>query len=102
VRALETLGRITTGEIMMHATINRTASSKALGLQRLDYPEDPPEWKKLVTMRLEPAGSAGAGSGTPGARPDAAIKVGEAPVDYYLRAPFKPTFAENYQEHCGL
>ncbi len=108
MRTLECLARITTGEIMMQATLNRRASSRALGVNRLDYPEDSPEWKKLITMRLAPGaptdyatrGDAG-GAGT-GGRAGADIQVGELPVDYYLRPPYAPTFAENYQEHCGL
>ncbi len=103
MRAVETLGRITVGEIMMQATLSRKASSRALGLQRLDYPEDPPEWKKLVTMRLEEgAGSGAAAAPAPGGLVGAVLKVGELPVDYYLQPPYKPSFAENYRGHCGL
>jgi succinate dehydrogenase/fumarate reductase flavoprotein subunit len=87
MRTVECLARITVGEIIMQATQNRKASSKALGLQRLDYPEvDPPEWKKLVTLRVE----------------DGDVKVGEHPVDYYLQPPNASAFEQNYQQHCGL
>ena len=71
----------------MQASLNRKASSKALGFNRLDYPEiDPPEWKKLITLRLE----------------NGDIKVGELPVDYHLQPPNAPTHEENYRQHCGL
>jgi succinate dehydrogenase/fumarate reductase flavoprotein subunit len=100
MRAVECLGRITTGEIMMRATLNRKSSSRALGVSRLDYPEDSPEWKKLITMRLED-GDVGAAPGA-GRHDGQGVKVGELPVDYYLQAPNAPSFADNYREHCGL
>jgi succinate dehydrogenase/fumarate reductase flavoprotein subunit len=85
-RVLECYARLTVGEVILHACLNRKASSKALGFSRLDYPEvDPPEWTKLITMRLE----------------NGVMKVGEYPVDYYLRAPYASSFEQNYQEHCG-
>jgi succinate dehydrogenase/fumarate reductase flavoprotein subunit len=87
MRAVECLDRITLGDIIMQATLNRKASSRSLSLNRLDYPEmDPPEWTKLITMRLE-AGE---------------TKLGEQPVDYYLQSPNAPAFEKNYQQHCGL
>lgn len=86
-RSLECLSRLTVGEIIMQASLNRKASSKALAFNRLDYPEvDPPEWKKLITLRLE----------------NGDIKVGELPIDYHLRPPNAPTYEENYRQHCGL
>jgi succinate dehydrogenase/fumarate reductase flavoprotein subunit len=86
-RVLECYSRITAGEVMMRASLERKASSKALGFNRLDYPEmDPPEWTKLIALRLE----------------DGDMKVGEHPVDYYLEAPNASSFEENYQKHCGL
>jgi succinate dehydrogenase/fumarate reductase flavoprotein subunit len=87
VRVLECYSRMTLGEIIMQASLNRKASSKDLGFNRLDYPEvDPPEWKKLITLRLE----------------NGHAKVGEYPVDYYLQPPNASTFEENYRQHCGL
>ena len=86
-RTLECYARLTVGEIIMQASLNRKASSKALGFNRLDYPEiDPPEWRKLITMRLV----------------NGDIKVEEHPVDYYLQPPNAPTYEENYRQHCGL
>jgi hypothetical protein len=87
MRALECLSRITVSEIMMRASLSRKASSKFLDFKRLDYPEiDPPEWNKLVTIRLK----------------NGDIKVGELPLNYYLLAPYAPTYKENYEKHCGL
>jgi succinate dehydrogenase/fumarate reductase flavoprotein subunit len=86
-RTLECLTHITVGEIIMHASLARKASNSALEFKRLDYPEtDPPEWNKLVTIRLE----------------DGDIKVGEMPLNYWLLQPNAPTYEENYKKHSGL
>jgi succinate dehydrogenase/fumarate reductase flavoprotein subunit len=86
-RTLECLTHITVGEIMMHASLARKASSEPLEFKRLDYPEmDPPEWHKLVTIRLE----------------NGDIKVGELPINYWLLPPNASTYEENYRKHCGL
>lgn len=86
-RTLECFARLTVGQIIMQASLNRKASSKELGFNRLDYPKvDPPEWKKLITLRLL----------------NGDIKVGERPVDYYLQPPNASTLEENYRQHCGL
>jgi succinate dehydrogenase/fumarate reductase flavoprotein subunit len=87
MRAVECLTRITVGEVIMHASLNRKASSKFLDFKRIDYPEmDPKEWTKLITMSLSKGD----------------IKVGERPLDYYLLSPNASSFEENYQKHCGL
>jgi succinate dehydrogenase/fumarate reductase flavoprotein subunit len=87
MRAVECLTRMKVGEVIMHASLNRKASSSFLAFQRLDYPEvDPEDWNKLVTIRLE----------------DGGVKVGERPVDYGLLPPNAPTYAENYEKHCYL
>ena len=86
-RTLECLTHITMGEIVMQASLARKASSKFLDFKRLDYPEmDPPEWNKLITIRLE----------------NGDVKVGESPFNYWLLPPNAPTYEENYQKHCGL
>ena len=87
VRSVECMTRITVGEVMMHASLARKASSRPLGFTRLDYPEtDPKEWNKLVTIRLQ----------------DGDVKAGELPLDYFLLPPFSSNHEENYQKHCGL
>jgi len=71
----------------MQASLARQASSRALGFKRLDYPAmDPPEWNKFITIRQE--------NGT--------IKIGELPMNYWLKAPYAPTYQENYSKHCDL
>jgi succinate dehydrogenase/fumarate reductase flavoprotein subunit len=86
-RTLECLTHITVGEIIMHASLARKASNLALEFKRLDYPEmDPPEWNKLVTIKLE----------------NGDIKVGELPHHYWLLPPNAPTYEENYKKHCFL
>jgi len=90
-RTLECLSHITVGEMIMHASLARKASSKAevwgADFKRIDYPEmDPPEWNKFVTIRLE----------------NGEVKVGELPFRYWLLPPNAPTYEENYDRHCGL
>jgi len=87
MRTLECLVRLTVGEIIMHASLARKASSLPLDFKRIDYTEmDPPEWNKFVTIRLE----------------NGEVKVGELPFNYWLLLPNAPTYEENYKAHCGL
>ena len=86
-RTLECLTRLTVGEMVMHASLARKASNSELEFKRIDYPEiDPPEWNKYVTIRLE----------------NGEVKVGELPLNYWLKKPYALTYEENYQKHCGL
>jgi len=86
-RTLEVFSRLTAGEIIMHASLARKASSRCLDFKRVDYPEvDPAEWNKFVTTRLE----------------NGEVKVGELPFNYWLLPPNAPTYKENYEQHCGL
>jgi len=86
-RTLETFSRLTCGEIIMHASLGRKASSNALDFKRLDYPEkDPPEWNKFVVVSLA----------------HDQVKTGELPLNYWLKAPNAPTLEENYRNHCSL
>jgi succinate dehydrogenase/fumarate reductase flavoprotein subunit len=74
-RAIDTLDVLTCDEIVIHSCLARKASSKRLGFKRLDCPEnDPQEWHKFVTVRLE----------------GEMVKVGERSVDYY--EPLKDNF----------
>ena len=78
---------ITVGEMVMHASLARRASSAHLDFTRLDYPAvDPPEWRKLLPIRRERG----------------EVTTRELPLDYYLRAPYASTCEENYQVHSGL
>jgi succinate dehydrogenase/fumarate reductase flavoprotein subunit len=87
MRILECLSRITVGEIIMHASLARKASSEPMDFNRLDYPErDPSEWNKYITTRLEKG----------------EVKAGELPFDYWLLPPHASTYKENYDKHCSL
>ncbi len=86
-RSLENLTHITVGKIIMEASLARKASSLFLDFKRMDYPEvDPPEWNRIVTIRLE----------------NENIQVGELPLDYWLRPPYAASYEENYRKHCDL
>ena len=86
-RAVECLTRIDCGEVIFHSSLNRKASCRAINFTRLDYPkDDPQEWQKLITLKLA----------------NGEIKVGEKPLDYFLQAPYAPTYAENYRKHNNL
>ena len=83
----ECIVRLTVGEIIMQASLARKASSQFMDLKRIDYPEiDPPEWKKIVTVKLEKG----------------QVEVGELPSNYWLQPPYAPTYEENYRQHSGL
>jgi len=84
MRAVECLSIITVGEAVMHASLARRASSDVLEFHRLDFPAvDPPEWRKLCTVRMTAQGPVS----------------GELPLDYHLRPPFASTHEENYRLH---
>jgi succinate dehydrogenase/fumarate reductase flavoprotein subunit len=78
VRTLEVLNVLTNAEIVMTACLARKASSKPLHFRRSDFPEtDPPEWNKLVTIKLE----------------NNEVATGEKPLDYY------GSLKKNYESH---
>ena len=86
-RAVECQAIITTGEAIIHASLARRASSALLSFARLDYPQmDPPEWHKLLPIKLE----------------EGRVTVAEWPLDYHLQAPYAPTYEENYRLHSDL
>ncbi len=86
-RLLECHTILTVGEMVMHASLARRASSAQLDFRRLDYPAvDPPEWRKLLPVRRERG----------------EVLSRDLALDYYLQPPFASTFEENYRAHSGL
>ena len=84
-RYLECMMRLTVGEIMMHASLARKASSRYLDFKRLDYSQmDPPEWEKFITLKQK----------------NGQAEVGELPLKYWLLPPYAPSYEENYEKHC--
>ncbi|HEX2964197.1 MAG TPA: FAD-dependent oxidoreductase [Syntrophorhabdaceae bacterium] len=86
-RLLECHSIITVGKLIMQASLARKASNTRLGFVRLDYPEmDPPEWRKLVPLRLM----------------NGEVAARELALDHHLREPYAPTYVDNYKKHCDL
>ena len=78
MRSLEDLSILKYSQLIIHASLARKASSRHLSFQRIDYPQmDPPEWNKLITLKLE----------------NDKVKVGELPLDYW------GNLKENYEAH---
>jgi succinate dehydrogenase/fumarate reductase flavoprotein subunit len=86
-RMLECQTILTVGEMVLHASLARRASSEQLDFRRLDYPAvDPPEWHKLLPIRRDGEG----------------VATREVPIDYHLQPPYASTYEENYRAHGGL
>jgi succinate dehydrogenase/fumarate reductase flavoprotein subunit len=86
-RSIEFMASVNLSEAIIHACLNRKASSPRLGMNRIDYPDvDPPEWNKYLTIKLE----------------DGEIKTGEAPFKYWLLPPYSDMYEDNYQAHSNL
>ncbi len=79
MRAIEVQDILTCSEVITHACLARRASNSWLMFERLDYPDDdPPEWRKWLTLSL--------GAGGP--------EVGELPLDFH------GSLEESYETHC--
>ncbi|MEE8418954.1 MAG: FAD-dependent oxidoreductase [Dehalococcoidales bacterium] len=86
-RYIECLSRLTISEVIINASLARTASSKLLDFNRVDYPEvEPKEWHKYITLKLQ----------------DDKVVTGSLPLDYYLAEPNAATFKANYEAHASL
>ncbi len=85
-RLLECFALITAGEMVMHSSLARKASCPPLEFRRLDYPEESPEFNKLLPIKLE----------------QDTVKVRDLPLDYHLKPPFSNDYEANYTAHCHL
>jgi succinate dehydrogenase/fumarate reductase flavoprotein subunit len=87
MRVLECFSLMAVGEMTLHASLSRRASSRALAFTRLDYPDlDPPEWAKFTTIKL--VGNE--------------VEYEELPLNYALLPPYAATYEENYRRYCSL
>ena len=78
MRSVEDLSMIEHAKIIIRAMLARKASSRSLGLNRIDYPEmDPPEWNKFLTVKQE----------------NGEVKFGELPQRFY------GNMKEQYEAH---
>jgi len=76
--SLESVSTLECARIIIQASLARRASSRFLAFDRIDYPQiDPPEWNKLLTVRLE----------------NDKVKVGERPHGFW------GNMKENYEKH---
>jgi len=84
MRTLEVLNILGNAQLTIHACMARRASNAWLGFKRMDYPEnDPPEWHKYVTLKLE----------------DNQVKLGELPLDYY--GSLQENYEANNRDYLG-
>ncbi len=78
-RALEVMNILTNAQLIIHACLARRASSEPLHFRRSDFPQnDPPAWRKFVTVRLV----------------DGVVKQAQHPLDYY------EPLVENYRRYA--
>jgi len=85
MRSIEDLNLLTHGQIVLHASLARQASSQMLNFFRIDYPKvDPPEWNKFVTVKLE----------------NDKVKVGELPMKYY--GDMKANYEAHNKDYTGV
>lgn len=86
-RAVECMGLVDLGLLVMEAVKARKCSSTYLNLKRYDYPEvDPEEWHHYIPIWQK----------------DGEIHTDSLPLDYYLQEPYAPTLEENYQRFGEL
>ncbi len=83
-RLLECFSLVTLGQMSLHASLARKASSVYLDFLRFDYPQlDPPDWQKLLSLRQE----------------NDRTECREVPFDYHLKPPYASTYRDNYEKH---
>ena len=85
MRGIEDLSLLTHAQIVIHASLARKASSRALFFFRIDYPDiDPPEWNKFVTVKLE----------------NNKVKTGELPLNYWGN--MKANYEAHNKDYTGV
>ncbi len=85
MRSIEDLSLLTHAEIIIHASLARKASSRALLFFRIDYPDiDPPQWNKFVTVKLE----------------NNKVKTGELPLNYW--GDMKANYEAHNKNYTGV
>jgi succinate dehydrogenase/fumarate reductase flavoprotein subunit len=85
MRSIEDLSLLTHAQIIIHASLARKASSRALPFFRIDYPDvDPPEWNKFVTVKLE----------------NNKVKTGELPLNYW--GDMKANYEAHNRDYTGV
>jgi succinate dehydrogenase/fumarate reductase flavoprotein subunit len=85
MRSIEDLSILTHGQIVLHASLARRASSQVLNFFRIDYPEvDPKEWCKFVTIKLE----------------NGKVKEGSLPLNYW--GDMKANYEAHNKDYQGV
>jgi succinate dehydrogenase/fumarate reductase flavoprotein subunit len=85
MRGIEDTSLLTHGQIILHASLARKASSQVLHFFRIDYPQiDPPEWNKFVTVKME----------------NNKVKTGEMPLKYYGN--MKTNYEAHNKDYTGV
>ncbi|MCR4393098.1 MAG: FAD-dependent oxidoreductase [Dehalococcoidales bacterium] len=85
MRCIEDLSLLTHGQIILHASLARCASSQMLNFFRIDYPQvDPPEWNKFITVKLE----------------NGKVIVGELPLRYW--GDMKANYEAHNRDYTGV
>lgn len=85
-RALECTSILECSEIIAEASLARQASNESLMFQRIDYPDDSPEWRKWQPLKRTANGE---------------VSRRDLPLDYHAQGPYSSDFEENYQANCG-
>jgi succinate dehydrogenase/fumarate reductase flavoprotein subunit len=85
MRSMEDLSMLAHGQMVLHASLARKASSRLLNFFRIDYPEiDPPEWSKFLTIKLE----------------NGKVKSGELPLKYW--GDMKANYEAHNKDYTGV
>jgi succinate dehydrogenase/fumarate reductase flavoprotein subunit len=85
MRSMEDLSMLAHGQMVLHASLARKASSRLLNFFRIDYPEiDPPEWSKFLTIKLE----------------NGKVKSGELPLKYW--GDMKANYEAHTKDYTGV